>query len=61
MLSKASVVEDLAHRQYQVLVYRNGVLKTMLTGSTTPSIPSGFSAPFFDPLSPLSWSLEYTT
>ena len=54
MLSKASIVEDLRmnrssltrlvvyslsnHRQYQVLVYQNVELKTILTGSTTPSV-----------------------
>ena len=49
------------HRVYQELLYWNDILKTMLTGSTYPSLPSsprGFPAAFLDALSPLSWSLE---
>ena len=63
MLSKASIVEDLGmnrssltrlvvhslsnHRQYQVLVYQNVELKTMLTGSTTPSVSLAVLAQLF--------------
>ena len=48
------------HTVYQELVYRNDVLKTMLTGSTYPSpqLHHGFWANFLDAPSPLSWSLE---
>ena len=48
------------HRVYQELVYRNEVLKTVLTGSTTPllQLPLGFRGTFLDPLSSLSWRLE---
>jgi len=49
------------HRVYQELVYRNDVLKTMLTGFTYPSLgqlPRGFRAIIFYVLSPLSWILE---
>ena len=48
------------YRVYQGLVYGNDVLKTMLTGSTYPSLsssPAAF-ARLFSMRFPLSWSLE---
>ena len=49
------------HRVYQELVHRNEVLKTILTGSATPSPPRGFRATFLDLIDSLSWSLERAT
>ena len=49
------------HRVYHGLIHRNEVLKTILTGSATPSPPRGFRATFLDLIASLSWSLERAT
>ena len=46
---------------FQELVYRNKVLKTMLTLTHLSPIPLGFHATFLDLFSLLSWILEQGT